>query len=116
MEALTVEQLNRKIEVLFDYEKEIAKELKKNNTDITELQAELTKVNNTLYELQQKMNELMQGHVVITKKPVYSDEYIYKVRMQSSINKAAAALGVSKSTVQRACHRYIDKQFEGMEV
>ena len=109
MEALTVEQLNRKMEVLFNYEKDLAKELKKNSVDTAEVQAELSKVNSMLLDLQHKVDLLMDNRISLVKKAVYSDEEIYKVRMSTSLSKAAEALGISKSSVQRACRRYTSK-------
>ena len=117
MEIHKIEQLEEKLRVLFDYEKEIAKELKQNKSDTSDLKLEIEKINEKINEITHQLDKLMNGNdIYFKKKKHYSDEEIYNIRMKTSLSKAAAILGVSKSTVQRACSRYTNKIFKDMEV
>ena len=117
MEIHKIEQLEEKLRVLFDYEKEIAKELKQNKSDTSDLKLEIEKINKKIDEVTHQLDKLMNGDsLIIKKKKHYTDEEIYSVRMKTSLSKAAAILCCSKSTVQRACSRYTNKIFKDMEV
>ena len=117
MEIHKIEQLEEKLRVLFDYEKEIAKELKQNKSDTSDLKLEIEKINEKINEITHQLDKLMNGNdIYFKKKKHYTDEEIYNIRMKTSLSKAAAILGVSKSTVQRACSRYTNKIFKDMEI
>lgn len=117
MELHKIEQLEEKLRVLFDYEKEIVKELKQNKSDTTDLKLEIEKINNRIDTITQQLDKLMNSNsIIVEKKKHYSNEEIYNVRMKTSLSKAAAILGVSKSTVQRACRAHVSSMLSDMEV
>lgn len=117
MELHKIEQLEEKLRVLFDYEKEIVKELKQNKSDTTDLKLEIEKINNRIDDITHQLDKLMNSNsIIVEKKKHYSNEEIYNVRMKTSLSKAAAILGVSKSTVQRACRAHVSSMLSDMEV
>lgn len=81
--------------------------------NIEELEVEVRELREELKKTNEKINILLGANegktaIILTKKKKYSIEEIRQVRQKTSISKAAAILGVSKSTVQRACREYND--------
>lgn len=116
MEALTVEQLNKKCETLFNYLKELNKEVKRQGSDDMEIRQEIKNIEDRLKKLELQINKLQSDDVlVIQKKKHYSNKELYELRMKTSIRKAAQLANVSVSTIQRACRAY-GANFKDMEV
>ena len=106
-------ELKRKMEIMYKAEQELLRETKKLHNKDNELATEIDKINKKINELQQFINERA---IIVDKKSHYSDAYIYEVRMKTSIHKAAKALGVSVSTVNRACARYREKMLGDFDI
>lgn len=84
--------------------------------NIEELEAEVRELREELKKTNEKIDILLGTNegktaIILTKKKKYSIEEIWQVRQKTSLSKAAAILGVSKSTVQRACREYNDKYY-----
>ena len=93
--------INKKLETLFKYEKELAKECKSQGQDIEVIKDELNIVKNKINNLESKINGLYKGY-----KPAgvsYKDftaEEILQMHKTMSLSKLAEYLHCSISTVQ----------------
>lgn len=93
--------INKKLETLFNYEKELSQECKKQGQDIEVIKNELNIVKNKISDLESKINSLYKGY-----KPAgvsYKDftaEEILQMHKTMSLSKLADYLHCSISTVQ----------------
>lgn len=84
-----------------------------------ELELEVNKLKQELKETNNKLDNIIgilknPNIKVIKLDSKITDKEIFEMRQATSINKTAAKLGISKSTVQRACWRYQEELMSNM--
>lgn len=113
MDVQEIQKLNSKLELLLNIQKELAREIKKTNSDGLDLKVEMDKINKKIDIITVKLDSIMNsrnvefngGHIKRSLKD-FSDEEIYNMRQSSSLRRTADYLNCSVSSVQRICRRY----------
>lgn len=80
---------------------------------VIELEHEVDELREEIEKLNEKVDSLTATSVNSIKK--YTDKEIYDLKQETSISKTALKLGISKSTVQRACNRYLNTLLSDLE-
>lgn len=102
MENTEINELKRKMETLFGYEKELLKETKRLTNKDTELENEISKVRQKLELLEQQVNMLIKtkNPEMITRK-TFTPEQVAELKKTMSWSELSKYLHCSVSTCQR---------------
>lgn len=102
MENTEVNELKRKMETLFGYEKELLKETKRLTNKDTELEDEISKVKEKIALLEQQVNMLIKtkNPEMITRK-TFTPEQVAELKKTMSWSELSKYLHCSVSTCQR---------------
>lgn len=114
----SVDALEAKLRKLFDYEKELSKEIKETKEDTQELRNELNKVYEKMNEIAGKLDVIMHGQSALAKKKfkVYTDKEFYELKKENSWNELSRLMNCSVSTCKRKVDNYRKTLLSDMEV
>ena len=95
--------LERKMQTLLDYEKSLAKELKKDIHDMDLIKDEIAGINNKIASLEREISLLKQGHKPneLVSYRSFTNREVYEMKKTTSWSQLAAYLKCSVSTCQR---------------
>lgn len=109
MNSLELKGLLQKMETLFRIEKELSAEIKKAQEEDIEIRQELEKINIKINNIQQQLDLLTNGGLLMGAGRSYKDytpAQLYKIKQNMSWSKMADMLGCSISTCQRLVREY----------
>lgn len=106
MENNEVNILERKMQTLFNYEKELVKQTKELTQKDTELENEISKVRQKLELMEQQVNMLIKtkNHEMITRK-TFTAEQVAELKKTMSWSELSKYLHCSVSTCQRLVNK-----------
>lgn len=99
----TLQNLERKMQNLLDYEKSLAHELKKDVHDMDLIKDEIAGINNKIASLEREIALLKNGHKPneLISYRCFSNREVYEMKKTTSWSQLAAYLKCSVSTCQR---------------
>jgi len=113
MDVQEIQKLNNKLEMLLNIQKELAKELKRHNSDGLDLKVELDKVTKKVDNITARLDKLMNSRGIEVKDGIikrnirdFTDQEIFDMRQKTSLRRTADYLNCSVSSIQRICRRY----------
>lgn len=109
-----IESINKKLDILLDFEKGLAKELKSNKADVSDIKEDIERVHKKIAELEEELNTVKKHSVPQAKRSYkdFSAKEIYDLHYESgmSLSKLASYLNCSVGTVIHRINAYKKKE------
>ena len=110
MDSIDLESINKKMQILLKYEKELARELKEQKQEDSLIRSELEEIKNRISDLEQKYNLLDKKYDPSKTYKDFTPLEVLEMNKTLSLNKLSKRLNCSLSTVQRMINKAREEQ------
>lgn len=115
MDSIDLESINKKLQILLKYEKELARELKATQEEDSLIKQELTDIKNRIEDIERKYNLLDKKYDPSKTYKDFTPLEVLEMNKTLSLNKLSKRLNCSLSTVQRMINKAREEQRDGRQ-